>query len=77
MRIIYTILLVIITVLVFVFATLNAGSVNVNYFLATADVPLPILLVQSLGVGLIIGLLFAGKIYVHMRHQRYKDSKKS
>ena len=40
------------------FAALNAGSVTVNFYIATISLPVSVLMTLTLGVGLITGFLF-------------------
>ena len=57
MRIITFLLSILIIFLGVTFAILNAAPVNINYYIATSQMPLSLLLVLTLGVGLVLGLI--------------------
>ncbi len=76
MRIISYLFLMIIIVLGFTFACLNAEAVNINYYIGSTTMALSMLLVMTLVIGMIIGFLASlgwvfklkRKVY-HARHQ--------
>lgn len=55
--IISSLFLIIILLLGLSFATINANSVSVNYYLGIKLIPLSLLLVYTLGVGILLGFL--------------------
>lgn len=55
MRLVMLILYLILIVLGVTFAVLNAGSVDINFYIGKVTLPLSILMVIMLGIGLLIG----------------------
>jgi putative membrane protein len=72
MKIIGYIFLLLIIVLGFTFACLNASSVNINYYIGSTNMPLSMLLVIAFIVGMIIGMLFMLGWVVKLKHAAYK-----
>lgn len=72
MKIIGYIFLLLIIVLGFTFACLNASSVNINYYIGNANMPLSMLLVIAFIVGMIIGMLFMLGWVIKLKHAAYK-----
>jgi len=64
MRFINIVLFFIIVLLGISFASLNAEPVAVNYYFGTQKIPLSLLLVITLGVGILLGLFVAFKVYL-------------
>lgn len=79
MKIISYLFLMIIIVLGFTFACLNADAVNINYYIGSTSIALSMLLLMTLVVGMIISFLISltwvfklkRKLY-HSRHQMKK-----
>ena len=66
---IFTYIIVILAILLGVsFAILNAEAVSLNYYIGTAETPLSLLLVITLGIGLLFGLL--ASLFTHLRLRR-------
>ena len=62
---IFSILLIIIGV---TFATLNAETVKINFYISELNLPLSLVIVLSIAIGLLIGILFG--IIWYMRQRR-------
>lgn len=58
------------------FALLNAGAVDVNYYLGTSRLPLSLLVILAFGVGCIVGLLITMSWYWRARWEGRKCAKK-
>lgn len=54
------------------FALLNAESVAINLYVGEYTLPLPILLLMTLGVGICIGLVFASFIFLRQKAENYR-----
>lgn len=54
-RIIFYLLLLVFVILAITFAALNANPVNLNYYIGTTQVSLPLLLTYVLGIGILLG----------------------
>lgn len=75
MRIILYIILLLIILLGVTFAYLNAVPVAFNYYLGVKNIPLSLLLVCSLGVGLIIGFLIMTISWFKLKNERRRLKK--
>jgi putative membrane protein len=67
MRIILYIILFIIILLGITFAYLNADAVAFNYYFGEKSIPLSLLLVCSLGIGLLLGFLVMGISWIKLK----------
>ena len=67
MRIILYIILLIIVLLGATFAYLNADLVTFNYYLGERLIPLSLLLVLSLGVGLLLGIFVMAVSWIRLK----------
>lgn len=67
MRLIKLMFLLIITLLGVSFSCLNASMVNVNLYVMTYEIHLSILLVCTLGIGILIGCLFMSTVYLKLK----------
>jgi lipopolysaccharide assembly protein A len=59
MRIFYYLFILIIISLGLTFAVLNSAPVAFNYYLGTKQIALSLLMISTLGAGIIIGFIFA------------------
>jgi putative membrane protein len=75
MRIILYIMLLLIILLGVTFAYLNAAPVAFNYYLGVKTIPLSLLLVCSLGVGLIIGFLIMTISWIKLKNEKRRLTK--
>lgn len=57
MRLIKIILYMLLILIAVSFAALNAGSIEVNFYFTSLNLPIPVLLCIMLGLGFFIGLL--------------------
>lgn len=72
MRIFSYIVLLIVVILGLTFAMLNAEPVSLNYYAGIRTISLSLLLVLSVGVGVIIGLLIALKPLLGLKRKNYQ-----
>lgn len=72
MRVITYLLIAIIVVIGLAFASLNAQSVTVNFAIKSFAVPLSIVLVLTLGIGLLLGLFVAFLLYIKLKRQNMR-----
>lgn len=72
MRIVSIILFCILIIIGITFATLNSESVNINYYVAHASMPLSLLLVLSFAIGGLLGLLVSSFILIKTKMQNHK-----
>ncbi len=72
MRILSYLFLLIIIVLGISFATLNSGTVNLNYYVGHAVLPVSLLLVSVFSAGCILGLLVTLVIVVRLKIKNYR-----
>ena len=54
------------------FATLNAESVKINFYLTQFNLPLSLVIVLSIAIGLVIGLLFGMIWYIKQKRKIYR-----
>ncbi|NNM59723.1 MAG: LapA family protein [Legionellales bacterium] len=71
MRVVRYLFLMLIIVFGFTFACLNATTVNINYYIGTASMPLSLLLVTTLVVGMVIGILFSLGWVLKLKRKAY------
>ena len=82
-RIVSSVLLIIILLLGISFAIINADPVLVNYYVASGSIPLSLLLVYTLGIGVVLGFLtmlgswLTLKLENHSLKQTIKQTKHS
>lgn len=76
MRVISLIFLFVLILLGITFAGLNAELVQLNYYIGQISLPVSMLVVFSIGVGLIIGLFLAIMVYFRLRRRNYKLNSK-
>jgi putative membrane protein len=69
LRLFRFLLLVILVVLGLSFAVLNAEPVSLNYYIASRDVPLSLIMVLSLATGAVIGVLVSAGMILRLRQQ--------
>ena len=55
MRIVMTVLYLILIIVGVSFAALNASSVHVNFYFTRLDIPISVLMISTLGIGLLFG----------------------
>lgn len=67
MRFLFTIFIVLIILLGVTFACLNAEPVSLNFYFGTRSLPLSMLLVLTLGLGLILGVLLFSLSYLRLK----------
>lgn len=72
MRILSYFFLLIILLLGITFATLNAGVVTVNYYIAHKTMPLSLLLVSVFATGCLLGLLVGLTIVIKLKLKNYR-----
>lgn len=68
-RLLSFVLVLILAVLGLAFAVINAKPVELNYFLATREVPLAMTLVLTLVFGAVIGLLFSLGMVLRLKRE--------
>ncbi|MFN2309109.1 MAG: lipopolysaccharide assembly LapA domain-containing protein [Gammaproteobacteria bacterium] len=68
-RLISFVLVLVLAALGLAFAVVNAKPVELNYFLATREVPLAMTLVLTLVFGALIGLLFSLGIVLRLKRE--------
>jgi uncharacterized membrane protein YciS (DUF1049 family) len=76
MRIFAYIVLLLVLILGITFAYLNADGVIVNYYIGEKQVPLSLLLLLTLGIGLLIGVLSMVIPLIKLKHKNVKIQKK-
>ena len=76
MRIFLYLVLLIVILLGISFAYLNAEPVVFNYYLAQRHIPLSLLLVCSLGIGLILGFLVVGVSWLKLKGENFRLKKR-
>lgn len=54
------------------FAVLNADNVVINLYVGEYNLPLPLLLLITLGIGILMGLLFASIIFFKQKAENYR-----
>jgi lipopolysaccharide assembly protein A len=69
LRLFRFLLLVILVVLGLSFAVLNAEPVSLNYYIASRDVPLSLIMVLSLAAGALIGVLVSAGMILRLKQQ--------
>ena len=72
MRIITYLIFLFVLAIGITFAYLNAAPVAFNYYLGTKTMPLSLLMVLSLGVGIMLGFLVAIVNWVRLKGQNYR-----
>jgi putative membrane protein len=77
MRVVYVTVFIILAALLVVFALLNAGSVEINYFLGKRTMPLSLLLLAALMVGFVVGVLGTLKSVIHARARAFRLKRKA
>lgn len=68
-RLLSFVLVLILAILGLAFAVINAKPVELNYFLATREVPLAMTLVLTLVFGAVIGLLFSLGMVLRLKRE--------
>lgn len=68
-RLLSFVLMFILVLLGLAFAVGNAKPVEINYFLATRELPLAMTLVLALVVGAVIGLLFSLTLMIRLKRE--------
>jgi putative membrane protein len=71
MRIISFIIAIILIVFGLTFALLNAKPVELNYYIGTAEISLSLLLVLTVGLGIIIGFIFTLGSIIKLKQKNY------
>lgn len=72
MRVFSYIVLLLIMVLGLIFAILNSGQVPFNYYIGVKQISLSLLLVLTLGIGIIIGFIFTLISVIKQKKENYK-----
>lgn len=68
-RLVSFVVLLVLVLLGLAFAVINAKPVELNYFLATREVPLALTLVLTLAFGALIGLLFSLGMVIRLKRE--------
>jgi len=68
-RLVSVVLVFILAILGLAFAAINAKPVELNYFLATREVPLAMTLVLTLVFGALVGLLFSLGMVIRFKRE--------
>lgn len=76
MRFFTYLFLLIIVLLGVTFAMLNSGSVTLNYYLGSRQIPLSLLIAGFFAVGCLVGLLVSGWILVGAKMKNYHLEKR-
>lgn len=76
MRIVRYILIVLLLLFALSFALLNAGNVELNYYLGTVKIALSLLLVLTFAIGCVVGFLISMSWYLKARWEARKINKK-
>ncbi len=74
-KIIGLIFLLILAAVVVSFTTLNAQSIQVNYYFGTMDLPLAIAIVLSIAVGILFGFFASAGIVLKLKRENLKLKK--
>ncbi len=72
MRVFSYVVLLLIMVLGLIFAILNSAQVSFNYYLGVKQISLSLLLVLTLGVGIIIGFIFTLISVIKQKKENYR-----
>jgi putative membrane protein len=51
------------------FTVMNMESIHIDYYFGERDIPLPLLLIATLGVGALLGVLASLGSYLRLKHQ--------
>jgi putative membrane protein len=51
------------------FAVMNTENTHIDYYFGELDLPLPLLLIATLGVGALLGVLASLGSYLRLKHQ--------
>lgn len=76
MRVVYFTFFILLAAMLVVFALLNAGSVDIHYFLGKRTMPLSLLLLAAMMLGFFIGILGTLRSMLHARTKAYRLKKK-
>ena len=71
MRIFLYLILLVIVVIGLTFAALNATPVMFNYYIGSRTISLSLLLVYTLGIGIILGMLVSITPVIRLKKQNY------
>lgn len=74
-RIIGLIFLLILALVVISFTTLNAQSIQLNYYLGTSEVPLAVAIVLAIAVGILFGFIASFGIMLRLKRENRKLKK--
>ena len=69
LRIVNLIVVLLLVIIGVVFAALNAGHVQLNYYFSSLDIPLSLIMVLSMIVGAILGILACSKTILKARRE--------
>ncbi len=72
MRIIMTLFYLILMVIGVSFAALNASSVPVNFYIVTFKMPVSVLMIVTLGVGIVVGFFLFLARYWRLKNEHRK-----
>jgi len=78
MRIVMTIAYILLIIIGIGFAGLNAASVQINVYFTTLAMPVSVLIILTLGIGVILGfILFLGRYWrLKAEHRKLKNQLK-
>ncbi len=74
-KIIGLLFLIIVAIVVISFTTLNAQSIQINYYFGEMDVPLAIALVASISAGILFGFIASFGMVLRLKRQNLKLKK--
>lgn len=72
MRIFTYVFTIILLIFGITFSILNAKLVPINYYVGSHQFPLSLLLVLTLGIGILFGLIVSFKIYLRLKRECYQ-----
>ena len=75
-RILYTILFIIVLIGGLLFFVKNNQTVEFNYLIGTIELPFPLMLLASLGLGAILGILATAPLLLRLKHRNSKLEKR-
>ena len=74
-KIIGLVFLLILAIVVISFTTLNAQSIQINYYFGEMDIPLAIALVASIAAGIVFGFIASFGIVLRLKRENLKLKK--
>ncbi len=77
LSLIKALLLLLAVVVAAFFASLNPGEVTLHYYFGSVELPLAVLLVATLGVGLLIGLFVGLGLFLRAKREQVRLQRKA